>query len=246
MLRVFNDAVDRDLSNGRKRACAARTAPGRCRNPRRRPGVESLEDRRLLSGGLHGLSHPAAGLGLHHLPAHVAAHGNGSLAIDPSSAITSRQVSPVGIPGPQVINVQRFGYHNLRTVVVLTFNTFSQGLNPTTAQDVNNYTITPANGVGTQPQVILALYRPGDANVHDMVTLFLNGPTVNLHRPYTLTVNGSTATGVSNNEGVLLDGLNNGTPGTNFTTTLLGFFGGNGPAGSTVSAATALHHHRRS
>jgi hypothetical protein len=159
---------------------------------RRLPKVEGLESRSLLAVG---------GLPIH-------------------AAITAAQV-PIGLPGPQVLNVQRYGFHNLRTVIVVTFNTFSQGLDPTTAQDVNNYTLTPLNG-GATPRVILALYRPADANFHDQVTLFLNRP-ISLFRTFQFTINGSTPTGVSNPSGVLLDGAGNGTPGTNFVFDLKGF-----------------------
>lgn len=246
MLRVFNNAVDRVLSNGRNWARAARTAVGRSRRMERRLRLESLEDRRLMSAGLHGLSSHPAHPEVQGFAAHVAPVQQSGSA-DPSGTISSEQ-APVGGFGPQVINVNRYGYHHLRTVIVLTFNAFNEGLNPATAQDVNNYTITPLRRQAVQPQVILALYRPADVNFQDQVTLFLNGPTVDLHRPYTLTVNGSTATGVSNKNGVLIDGAGNGTSGTNFSTTLLGFFGGRGGAGAAapplpaLSTTTALRH----
>jgi hypothetical protein len=112
----------------------------------------------------------------------------------------------------QVTSVDRYGYHLEPTFVVVNFN---NPLEQTSAQDVSNYLIIgPA---GHKVTVLSALY---DADTNT-VTLKL-ARRLNLHWPYSLTINGTTASGLKNPSGELLDGAGNGLPGSNYVTTLTG------------------------
>ncbi len=112
--------------------------------------------------------------------------------------------TPVTADGPQVTEVQRFGYHMMPTTLVLTFD---QALDPVTAQDPRNYRI-----VGPRGRIIhvkRAIYDPSA----DIVILHPR-ERINIHYRYTLIVDGSRAGGLSNTRGVLLDGSRSGAPGT--------------------------------
>jgi hypothetical protein len=86
-------------------------------------------------------------------------------------------------------------------------------MDPTTVQNPNNYRIVGPGGV-TIP-VGQAVY---DAAT-DSVTLF-PVQRLNLHFAYQLTVVGSVVGGVTDANGVPLDGAGTGVPGTDFVTTL--------------------------
>ena len=126
---------------------------------------------------------------------------------------------------PTVASLVRFGFHMQQTSLVLTFST---ALNPTPAQDVNNYQILAMNG--TAIPISSAVYDPATLTV----TLFPS-ELLSLHTFYQLTVNGATPNGLTSSTGVPLDGKGNGTPGTNFVS----MFGGGilvGPAPAMLSA----------
>ncbi len=108
--------------------------------------------------------------------------------------------------GPRVIQLERFGYHWMPTILVLTAN---QALDPATAQDPNIYRIiTPR---GKTIHVKSAVYNP---NAHT-VTLH---PTrrVNIHYRYEVIVNGSMPGGLADKQGQLLDGTDSGKPGSDY------------------------------
>jgi uncharacterized repeat protein (TIGR01451 family) len=123
-----------------------------------------------------------------------------------SAAITVTQAPP-----PTVVSLQRFGYHEQPTVLVLTF---SEPLDPARAEDLGNYQLTLiAHGGKLHLPVPLtgAVYNA----TADTVTLHPSR-LLKLKFHYELVVNGSTPTGVSSASGVLLDGVGNGLPGSNF------------------------------
>ena len=96
------------------------------------------------------------------------------------------------------------------TVLVLTF---SEGLDSENAQNVENYKILdPKNHtVG----IASAVYNPQT----DTVTLRPR-KRINLHEAYQLKVFGSEVGGLTDARGTLLDGENNGVPGSDYATTL--------------------------
>jgi sugar lactone lactonase YvrE len=127
----------------------------------------------------------------------------------PSTSTLLTQVV-TAVDGPHVTNVQRFGFHAQPTTLVLQFN---EALDPTRAQNRANYQIVGPHGVPVA--ITSAVYDP----TADTVTL---SPKTRLdtNKVYTLTVNGTGAQGVSDPAGNLLDGANNGLPGSNFVTTV--------------------------
>jgi len=112
--------------------------------------------------------------------------------------------------GPRVVAVQRFGFHQLPTTLVIGFN---EPLDPTSAQDTANYRITAPDGrpIG----VGAAVYDPSSQSVTLSPVQRLD-----LHRRYKLTVVGTGPNGVKDVSGALLDGAGNGRPGSDFVTTL--------------------------
>ena len=109
-----------------------------------------------------------------------------------------------------MVAVKRLGIHMQQTVLVLSFN---DGLDPTSAQNLSNYKIVGPDGRSVS--IGSAVF---DAATNT-VTL---RPTsrINLHHTYHLTVIGTGPHGVTDSQGVLLDGANNGKPGSNYTGTL--------------------------
>ena len=93
--------------------------------------------------------------------------------------------------------------------------TFSSVLNPTPAQNLNNYQLM--NSAGTLIPISSAVY---DATAFT-VTLF---PTqlLSLDQFYQLTVNGMAPNGLTSASGVPIDGAGNGMAGTNFVETFSG------------------------
>jgi uncharacterized repeat protein (TIGR03803 family) len=205
-----------------------------------RPHVERCEERALPSSGLGELTAPrpqdtitlksaAASYTLTTLVSFNGANGSGpaaALALDAQGNLfgttlgggafdqgTVFELSPTvvtPVDGPHVTNVQRFGFHAQPTILVLQFN---EALDPTRAQNVANYQIVGPNGV---PVAITSAVYDATAD-----TVSLSPKTrLDLHKIYTLTVNGTGAQGVSDPSGNLLDGANNGMPGSNFVTTV--------------------------
>jgi hypothetical protein len=123
---------------------------------------------------------------------------------------TVHAVVPPGVDGPTVVSVKRFGIHMEQTVLVLNFN---DGLDPTSAQNLSNYKL-----VGPDGRAVHIGSAVFDAATNT-VTL---RPTsrINLHHTYHLTVMGTGPHGVTNTEGILLDGADTGKPGSNYQGTL--------------------------
>lgn len=119
---------------------------------------------------------------------------------------------------PTVTFLQRYGVHRSPTSLELKF---SQPLNADTAQFIGNYTLVHGKS-GKRIRLRKARY---DALTQSVILTTVR--PVNLHQLVTLTVNGSTSTGVANVDGVLLDGANTGKPGSNFVRTFKAF--GPGP-----------------
>jgi len=165
-----------------------------------------------LSGGVATLTVPstspliaALAVGTHSI---TAVYGGDTNDLPSTSTLVTQVVTPVD--GPHVTNVQRFGFHAQPTILVLQFN---EALDPTRAQNVANYQIVGPNGVPVA--ITSAVY---DATAH---TVTLSPKTrLDLHKVYTLTVNGTGAQGMSDPSGNLLDGANSGLPGSNFVTTV--------------------------
>ena len=109
-------------------------------------------------------------------------------------------------PPPTIVSVLRYGYHWMPTTLVLTFD---QALDAITAEDANDYrVIGPAGG---QIGIKSAVYDPAALSV----TLH---PTqrIDIHYTYTLIVDGTAPGGLRNIQGQLLDGADDGRPGSDY------------------------------
>jgi uncharacterized repeat protein (TIGR01451 family) len=118
--------------------------------------------------------------------------------------------TPVRVDGPIVTRVQRFGFHERPTILVLTFD---EPLDPVRAQNLGNYQIV---ALGCNPHRI----RIKEA-VYDAVTRTVTLKPVqllNLHHRFRLTVIGTAPSGLTDISGNLLDGRKTGSPGSNFVT----------------------------
>jgi streptogramin lyase len=140
-------------------------------------------------------------------------NGDGGLQPSASNALTQQVNVPPG-DGPHVSNLQRFGLHQQPTTLVLTF---TEALNTTPAQNVNNYTLltaTQSHGIirtGRKIRITRAVYDPNK----NTVTLFPAERLV-LRLLYQLTVNGQAPNGLTDTQERLLDGNGSGQPGSNF------------------------------
>ncbi len=130
--------------------------------------------------------------------------------------------------GPTVTGFQRFGFHTSPTSVVLTFN---EPLDPTTAENLSNYQLTTPSGANIP--LSMAIYDPTLQSV-TLVTQHRLSP----RQVVLVNINGMAPSGVTDLGGNLLDGANNGMPGSNFVGTLRGFQPG--VAGTTLPTRQAV------
>jgi hypothetical protein len=118
--------------------------------------------------------------------------------------------------GPTVKGVKRYGFHEQATYLVLSF---SGSLDAASAQSVSNYTVVgPVNrhGKGGKDVAVRwAVYNPAE----NSVMLAFTG-RLNVHRHYRLTVNGTTASGICNPSGAMLNAEKAGQPGSDYVTTI--------------------------
>ena len=117
--------------------------------------------------------------------------------------------------------MSRFGFHMQPTSVVLTF---SAALDPTRADNVNNYQFVTIGGrgrhataVGHVTRIRAAVYNPTTFTV----TLY---PTqrLSVHKLYQLTVTGTGLHGLRGTTGIPLDSRGNGMPGANYAVVISG------------------------
>jgi hypothetical protein len=112
--------------------------------------------------------------------------------------------------GPQVASVRWFSERGAASTVVLGFN---EPLYELKADNVGNYRLT--NIAGKKIAISSAVYNAQA----ETVTLKLRHP-VSVNQFYTLTVTGTTPTGLTDLNGRLLDGGYTSYAGSNFVTTL--------------------------
>ncbi len=129
--------------------------------------------------------------------------GGGTFADSQSSLVVSTD-------GPKVTSLLRYGFHWQPTYLLLNFN---GPLDPTSAQNPSNYQILGPGG--HRITVVSAIYDPATQTV----TLVPAG-RLNIHWKYRLTVNGTAPSGLTNPSGILLDGVGNGQPGSNYVTSI--------------------------
>jgi uncharacterized repeat protein (TIGR01451 family) len=120
-------------------------------------------------------------------------------------------IPPVSGPSPTVTSLRRFGFHAQPTQFVLTF---SSALDPARAEDIRNYTLAPIGPrghLGAHIRLVSAVYDPltNTVAIHPAKRVYL-------FQKYELIVNGEAPDGLASPTGVLLDGLGNGEPGSDY------------------------------
>jgi hypothetical protein len=173
--------------------------------------------------------------------------GDPNFKMSPPSNTATIQVNPVSVIPPTVQSVERYGFHAQPTTLVLGFST---ALDPNPAENVHNYQIVGvarASRHGTLFGPAIPVGRAVYNAESDSVTLY---PTrrLDVHQHYQLTVNGTPPNGLTGSTGTPLDGLGNGSPGTNFVTLITranlagssteGFRAANRPMPKALSAAS--------
>ena len=136
---------------------------------------------------------------------------SGDTKFGPSASSTVTQVvdasTAVSGDGPTIVSVLRYGYHMMPTTLVLTFD---QALDAITAENADDYrVIGPEGGViGIES----AVYDPATLSV----TLHPR-QRIDIHDTYTLIVDGTAqGGGLANIQGQLLDGADDGQPGSDY------------------------------
>jgi hypothetical protein len=124
-----------------------------------------------------------------------------------SSSATELQVQT---DGPQVMSVVRYGYSNQPTILVVNFNS---PVTLASAEDASNYKIVGPGG--HRIKVKSAVYDLGNNQVVLKVARRLP-----LLRRFTLTIAGTSSSGVASPAGMPLDGANTGSPGSDNVTSL--------------------------
>jgi uncharacterized repeat protein (TIGR01451 family) len=119
--------------------------------------------------------------------------------------------------GPTVIGLRRFGFHHMRTTLVLTF---SAALDPTRAQDPANYAL-----IGPLPRhrdipIVSAVYNPSK---HSIKLSPIHRLNVHNWYHYRLSVSGIATTGLTDASRTLMDGDHDGKPGGDYIVTFHGF-----------------------
>jgi Domain of unknown function DUF11 len=142
-------------------------------------------------------------------------------------------VTPV-TDGPRVLGVDRAGFHSAVTRITLTFDST---LTAATATNLSNYklvAIRRGRKAGTTREVTLKLRSAFYDNTAKTVTLKTSKP-LSLHQLVQLTAIGTAPNGITGTSGALLDGADDGSPGSDFVTT----FTGVGPGRISVTAFDA-------
>ena len=133
-------------------------------------------------------------------------HSFGAVFTGDGTTSTSQTSLVISTASPTVTRVVRYGFHSQPTYLLLTFST---ALDPSSAQDVSNYSLlgpihrrgVPSYAVGIESAVY-------DSATHT-VTLKLS-QRWNIHWRWQLTVNGTTPVGVKGASGAMLDGEGRG------------------------------------
>jgi uncharacterized repeat protein (TIGR01451 family) len=133
---------------------------------------------------------------------------------DPTTADNSvtrtTTVASAGVEGPTVTGVERFGFHERPTTLVLTFD---EPLDPGRAQNLANYRIVALGGSRRTIRIKKAVY---DAATRTVTLSLVH--RLSLHHRFRLTVVGTGSSGVTDISGNPLNGQTTGDPGSNFVT----------------------------
>lgn len=155
------------------------------------------------------------------------ANNTGSAAINVNAPL-------VETTAPTVVSLSRTGFHRQTTRFT---PTFSQPLNPTTAQAPANYSLwSPGRDglFGTRDVVRIPLRLPIYDAIAQSVTLVPRSRTIPLRTFLRPSVKSTAPGGITNTAGLLLDGNRDGQPEGDYVALFQGFGSGpNGPQGET-------------
>ncbi len=171
-----------------------------------------------VSGGTAIFTTTSLGPGNHTI---TAAYVGNSPFLASTSAPLTQVVTPIP---PVVTSVTRSGIHNQPTTLVVTFN---EPMDTTRAQTLTNYQLVMLRYIrGRHPSYkvvrVIRLRLAVSNSSHQTVTLSPVG-RLNIHQLYELTVRGTSPLGLTSTYGQYLDGKNNGQPGSNYATLILGY-----------------------
>jgi Bacterial Ig-like domain (group 3) len=160
---------------------------------------------------------PALGAGHYTITASYSGDANfaPSLSSTATQIVSPLPVNPTPVPPPIVVDptivaVERFGFHRMRTTLVLKF---SHAVDATIAQDSKEYRII--NPAGKVISVKSAVYNP------TLLTVTLHPKNrINIHHASTLIVYGTAHKGLTSAEDKWLDGAGTGQPGSDYHTRL--------------------------
>jgi uncharacterized repeat protein (TIGR01451 family) len=132
-----------------------------------------------------------------------------------NSASATNAVTGVTPAMPSVVDVQRFGFHDQATDLVVFFST---PLAAAQAQDVSNYRIVTLGGPGRGGSLIGHVTRVRKAVYNaaaGTVTLYM-AHRLDIHNRYRFTIAGAAPDGLMGTDGVHLDGAANGIAGSDY------------------------------
>jgi uncharacterized repeat protein (TIGR01451 family) len=128
-----------------------------------------------------------------------------------SNTATAVAVAPVE-NGPQVVSLQRYGYHMQPTLLVLTFD---KALDPVNALQKTNYRIVDPGRdgrFGTRDDRVIRV-KSAALDSSGRIVVLTPAERLPLNRAFRLTINGSGSHSVTDTAGRLLDGDHNGVAG---------------------------------
>ena len=136
-----------------------------------------------------------------------------------SQTVTTNVLAAFTPASPAVVDLQRFGFHDQPTILVVTF---SMPLDAARAQDVANYRIVTMGGPGRGGSLQGHVTRVSKA-VYDAaaqtVTLHM-AQRLDIHNLYRITITGTSPGGLMGTGGTPLDGAGTGKTGSNFVSVI--------------------------
>jgi len=132
-----------------------------------------------------------------------------------TATVTTNVVAPLPLASPTVTDLQRFGFHEQPTVLVVSF---SMPLDPARALDLADYRIVTLGGPGRGGSLKGHVTRVSTAvynSAAQTVTLHMTR-RLDIHNLYRITITGAAPDGLMGTGGVPLDGAGTGDPGSNY------------------------------
>ncbi len=160
-----------------------------------------------IAGGLGAtLTTSALSVGSHNVSASYSGDSNFTSSVSNTVVEVVSAATVTGGSGPRLLMVQRFGVHEMPTRLVLTFD---RALDASAAENLSNYRITTASGGRIKLKSAVYDDRTHTVTLRPVLRM-------NLHRRYSIFINGSSPTGVEDAARELLDGTRSGTPGSDY------------------------------